>query len=59
MLFAMLQDQHAKQIKKMEVTNKANMDAMMERKNALVAMAGRLKPTHQLDKETPPPPADC
>ncbi len=30
MLFAMLQDQHAKQIVQMEVTNKTNMDAMME-----------------------------
>jgi hypothetical protein len=30
MLFAMLQDQHKKQIAQMEATNKANMDAMME-----------------------------
>ncbi len=30
LLFAMLQDQHAKQIMQMEVTNKTNMDAMME-----------------------------
>ena len=37
MLFAMLQEQHDKQIAKMEATNKANMDAMMERMNALVA----------------------
>ena len=39
MLFAMLQEQHDKQIAAMEATNKANMDAMimMERMNALVA----------------------
>jgi hypothetical protein len=30
MLFAMLQDQHAKQIVQKEATNKKNMDAMME-----------------------------
>ncbi len=29
-LFAMLQDQHAKQIAKMGATNKSNMDAMMK-----------------------------
>ncbi len=37
MLFAMLQEQHDKQIASMEATNKANMDAMMERMNALMA----------------------
>ena len=37
MLFAMLQEQNDKQIAKMEATNKAIMDAMMERMNALVA----------------------
>ena len=37
MLFAMLQEQHSKQIASMEATNKANMEAMMERMNALVA----------------------
>jgi hypothetical protein len=30
MLFAMLQDQHAKQIAQTETTNKMDMDAMME-----------------------------
>ncbi len=30
LLFAMLQDQHAKQILQMEATNKTNMDAMMK-----------------------------
>ncbi len=30
LLFAMLQDQQAKQIAQMEATNKTNMDAMME-----------------------------
>jgi hypothetical protein len=37
MLFAMLQEQHYKQIAAMTATNKANMDAMMERMNAMVA----------------------
>ena len=37
MLFAMLQEQHEKQIASMEATNKANMEAMMERMNALMA----------------------
>ncbi len=36
MLFALLQEQHNKQIAAMTATNKANMDAMMERMNALV-----------------------
>ncbi len=54
MLFAMLQDQHAKQIAQMEVANKKNMDAMMEQMHALVA-AGRAQQAHQLDKENTPP----
>jgi hypothetical protein len=37
MLFAMLQEQHDKQIAAMAATNKANMDAMMEWMNAMVA----------------------
>ncbi len=37
LLFAMLQNQHAKQIAQMEATNKTNMDAMIEQMNALVA----------------------
>jgi hypothetical protein len=40
MLFAMLQDQHAKQIAQVEARNKTNMDAMMEQMNALVAAGG-------------------
>ena len=47
MLFAMLQEQHNKQIAQMEATNKANMDAMMERMNALVAAGA--------NKENTPP----
>ena len=54
MLFAMLQDQHAKQIAQMEASNKANMNLMMERMNALLAANGG-KPTHQPDKENTPP----
>jgi hypothetical protein len=54
MLFAMLQDQHMKQITQMEVTNKANMEAMMEKMNALVA-SNATRQTHQPDKENIPP----
>jgi hypothetical protein len=39
LLFATLQDQHAKQIMQMEATTKTNMDAMMEQINALVRHA--------------------
>jgi hypothetical protein len=53
MLFAMLQDQHAKQIAQIEATNKTNMDAMMEQINALV-MAGGAQQAHQPDKENTP-----
>ncbi len=66
MLFAMLQEQHDKQIAAMAAMNKASMNAMMERMNALVAGRGgnRRTPTQQLDKDnTPlggnkPPPMD-
>ncbi len=40
MLLAMLQEQHDKQITAMAATNKANMDSMMERMNAMVAGKG-------------------
>ena len=54
MLFAMLQDQHTKQIAQMEAANKMNMDLMMERINALItASGGQLM--HQPDKENTPP----
>ncbi len=52
MLFAMLQEQHDKQIASMEATNKANMEAMMERMNALVA-AGYNKENVILPGTTP------
>ena len=54
MLFAMLQDQHTKQITQMEATNKANMEAMMDKMNALVA-SNATRQTHQPDKENTPP----
>jgi hypothetical protein len=54
MLFAMLQDQHTKQIAQMEATNKANMESMMEKMNALVAL-NATRQTHQPDKENIPP----
>jgi hypothetical protein len=49
LLFAMLQDQHAKQIAQMKATNKTNMDTMMERMNALVA-ARDVRHAHQPGK---------
>jgi len=52
MLFAMLQDQHAKQIAQMEATNKINMDALLERMNTIVAANGG---KHHPDKENTPP----
>jgi hypothetical protein len=54
MLFAMLQEQHDKQIAVMAATNKANMDAMMEKMNALMAGRGDRWTTQQ-DKENTPP----
>ncbi len=57
MSFAMLQEQHNKQIAAMAATDKANMDVMMDRMNALVAGRGsdRCTPTQQPDKENTPP----
>ncbi len=52
-MFAMLQEQHDKQIAAMTATNKANMDAMMERMNAIMP-GGRKKKTAQQDKENTP-----
>jgi hypothetical protein len=54
MLFTMLQEQHNKQIAAMTATNKANMDAMMERMNEILAGGGE-KQTGQHDKDDPPP----
>jgi hypothetical protein len=54
MLFAMLQDQHTKQIAQMEAMNKANMESMMEKMNALVA-SNATRQLHQPDKENIPP----
>jgi len=52
----MLQEQHDKQIAAMAATNKANMVAMMEWMNAIVAGRGgdRCTPTQQSDKENTP-----
>ena len=61
MLFAMLQEQHSKQIAAMTAANKANMDAMMEKMNALVAGKGGDKhttPNQQPDKENIAPEDD-
>jgi hypothetical protein len=53
----MLQEQHNKQIAVMTAMNKANMDVMMDRMNALVARRGgdRRTPIQQPDKENTPP----
>ncbi len=53
MLFAMLQELHNRQIAAMTVSNKASMDTMMERMNALVTGGAGRRPTHQ-DKESTP-----
>jgi hypothetical protein len=53
MLFAMLQEQHDKQIVAMTATNKANMDAMMERMNALVTGGAGGCQTQQDKASTP------
>jgi hypothetical protein len=58
MLSVMLQEQHDKQIAAMTATNKANMDAMMERMNAMITGirgGNRRTPTQQTDKENTPP----
>jgi hypothetical protein len=48
-LFAMLQEQHDKQIAAMTATNKANMNAMMERMNSLVTGGGGRCPNNQIN----------
>jgi hypothetical protein len=53
MLFAMLQEQHDKQIAVMTAINKANMDVMMERMNALVTGGAGRCPTQQDKASTP------
>jgi hypothetical protein len=55
MLFAILQEQHDKQMATMAASNKANMDAMMERMNMLVAAGGGRRSN---DKENTPPMAN-
>jgi hypothetical protein len=54
MMFALLQEQHQSQLKAMAAANKAAMEAMMERMNALVtAQGGRKHPA--ANKENTPP----
>jgi hypothetical protein len=52
MLFAMLQEQHNKQMATMAASNKANMDAMVERMNMLVSAGGGRRSNN---KENTPP----
>ncbi len=54
MLFAMLQEQYNNQIAAMTATHKANMDALMERMNAILAGGGE-KQMAQHDKDNTPP----
>ncbi len=54
MLFAMLHKQYDNQIAAMTATHKANMNALMERMNAILA-GGREKQTAQHDKDNTPP----
>jgi hypothetical protein len=54
MIFVILQDQHTKQIAQMEATNKANMEAMMDKMNALIGSNGT-RPMQQPDKENTAP----
>ncbi len=61
LLFAMMQEQHDKQIAAIMATNKSSMDAMMERMNALVGGKGGGKgsaTTQQNDKENSKPTDD-
>ncbi len=53
MMFALLQEQHQSQLEAMATSNKAAMEAMMERMNALIAAQGGRKSPD--DKENNPP----
>ncbi len=58
MMFTLLQEQHSAQLDAMTAANKAAMEMMMERMNALVtAQVGR-KHNPAADKENEPPPAN-
>ncbi len=54
MLFAMLHKQYNNQMAAMAAMHKANMDALMERMNAILAGSGE-KQTAQHDKDNTPP----
>ncbi len=54
MLFAMLHKQYDNQIAAMTATHKANMDALMERMNTILAGGGE-KQTAQNDNDNTPP----
>jgi hypothetical protein len=55
MLFAMLQEQHEKQIAAMSAANKANMDEMMERMNAIIWQVAETSKRHNRTRKTLPP----
>ena len=55
MMFALLQEQHQSQLKAMAAANKAAMEAMMERMNALVTAQGGRKHDSAADKENERP----
>ena len=55
MMFVMLQEQHQSQLEAMAAANKAAMEAMMERMNALVTAQGGRKHDPAANKENTPP----
>ncbi len=55
MMFALLQEQHQAQLEAMAAANKAAVEAMMERMNALVTAQGGRKHDPTADKENERP----
>ena len=53
LMFALLQEQHQLQLESMVAANKATMEAMMERINALVAAHGGRKPLADIENIPP------
>jgi hypothetical protein len=56
MMFALLQDQHKLQLMAMAVANKATMNAMMGRMNAILGGGSSRTSTRNKDKMQPPTP---
>ncbi len=58
MMFALLQEQHQSQLEAMAAANRAGVEAMMERMNALVTAQGGRKHDPAANKENEPPPTN-